>query len=160
MILNPDIITNLLSSVSRSGNVDEVLTLTGRLSLWVGAFEAIKEAPILGYGYMSTKWVLGTFAPDTWEGMHAHNMLIEGLIFFGLLGTVWLLVIYGDSLVHIMRFKTPMLAFFAPYTFLVGITETSLLSRSIIFVFIFTIALVLSSQYNLPNIVYLRRSQR
>lgn len=66
-------------------------TLTGRTGLWDVILSSVREQPLLGYGY-GAFW-LGEDGPSrevwqfvTWEPNHAHNGLLELVLYTGLLG--------------------------------------------------------------------------
>lgn len=84
---------------SRSGDPSEVYTLTGRLQIWDFAWKQITLSPIFGYGYNSSKVVLGSHIGFE-NGLmvdSAHNLYLQNLLSVGLLGTVPLLLL----LVHL-----------------------------------------------------------
>jgi len=146
VVFNSQVILQILSNFSRSGDINEILSFTGRLGLWIRALDAVSSSPILGHGFMSSKWILEQYVYDGWEGMATHNMIIESLIFFGLIGTLLLAAIYIDGLKLILTKGNIMLSYFLPFTFVVGITETSILSRSLIYAIF--LAISISWDYN------------
>ncbi len=84
----PQISGLLGSSFSRSGDPTEVYTLTGRLEIWDFAWQQIKLSPIFGYGYNSSKAVLGGHIGFE-NGLmvdSAHNLYLQNLLSVGALG--------------------------------------------------------------------------
>ncbi|HLN22993.1 MAG TPA: O-antigen ligase family protein, partial [Patescibacteria group bacterium] len=78
----------LMSGFSRSGDPSELSTLTGRLEIWQFAIQKIQESPIFGFGYNSSKVVLGQHLGfenglmiDT-----AHNLWLQNMLSVGLVG--------------------------------------------------------------------------
>lgn len=80
---------NLLNSLSRGGDGDEILTMTGRTELWGFVWDKIWEAPLLGHGFNTAHTVLGR---DWWgqpdAAVGAHNMWLQSLLILGIVGTI------------------------------------------------------------------------
>ena len=68
------------------------LQLSGRTLIWAAAWEFIKQSPILGYGFLADRLVLGT---------HIHNAFMHAMIQTGIVGTVPFVgaLLYGWMLV-------------------------------------------------------------
>ena len=68
--------SELVKLVSRSGNVNELLTLTGRSVIWDFTLHQIAEAPILGHGHNSSEPIfLERF--HLFTVTHAHNLFFR-----------------------------------------------------------------------------------
>jgi O-antigen ligase len=82
---------------SRSGDPAELTTLTGRLQIWDFAWSQIKLSPILGYGYNSSKVVLGSHIgfQDGLMVDSAHNLYLQNLLSVGTIGMVPLIGLLG-----------------------------------------------------------------
>ena len=70
------------------------LTLSGRTLIWSHAFDMIAQRPLLGYG-ASSIWsgffgTIDTFA--NYRPPHSHNLYIETLLRFGLVGLVLMII--------------------------------------------------------------------
>jgi O-antigen ligase len=74
----------LLGSLSRSGDQKELTNLTGRTDLWRFAWGAIEQAPVAGYGFGCSRFVMKE-SPDFPTG-HAHNVLLNVMLQSGLVG--------------------------------------------------------------------------
>ena len=86
----PQIGGMLGSSFSRSGDPTELYTLTGRLEIWDFAWQQIKLSPVFGYGYNSSKAVLGGHIGFE-NGLmvdSAHNLYLQNLLSVGGLGMI------------------------------------------------------------------------
>ncbi|NJN77994.1 MAG: O-antigen ligase family protein [Saprospiraceae bacterium] len=77
--------------VFKQGNVEEVMSMTGRLPFWADLIEeAFVDRPILGYGFMR---ISPNSFDDKFESVHAyaasmtHNTFVQVLINLGLVGT-------------------------------------------------------------------------
>lgn len=77
---------------SRSGNVQELTSLTGRKAIWEASWRLIGEAPWFGYGLSSVMIILPKAHADQWGNTvaTAHNSLLESLLTVGWLGTLLL----------------------------------------------------------------------
>jgi O-antigen ligase len=83
-------VETIANHFSRSGDPTEVFTLTGRLDIWRVVWDKIVEKPLLGWGYNSSKVVLGQFEGFNWGLMvdTAHNMWLQLLLSVGIIGTL------------------------------------------------------------------------
>lgn len=93
----PHVLDSLGSLFSRSGDPSELYTLTGRLEIWDFVWRKVLEQPWLGWGYNSSKTILGQnygftngLMVDTAHNLYLQNLLSVG--FFGMLPLVALLV--------------------------------------------------------------------
>ena len=73
------------------GEHERVDTLTGRTELWELAEPAIKAHPILGHGFMSSKFISESVDLD-WDAGQMHNAFLEVLYNNGCLGLLLVLV--------------------------------------------------------------------
>jgi O-antigen ligase len=124
----PDI-DSALGSVSRTGDANEVLTLTGRTELWSFVWDKFMHKPWLGYGFNSTELVLAKdWYGNADSGVGAHNTLLQSLLTMGCLGTVPLVTGYG-LLIHRWAVNPRALTvILVPYLMVVGATEVHIAS--------------------------------
>lgn len=73
------------------GEHERVDTLTGRTELWELAAPAIKASPILGHGFMSSKFISESVDLD-WDAGQMHNAFLEVLYNNGCIGLLLVLV--------------------------------------------------------------------
>lgn len=98
-MLNPGIneaILELLASLfARTGQVNELTTLTGRGVIWEACWKLIVERPWVGYGLGSVRVVLPLSYADEWGNTYgsAHNFLLESLISVGWIGSLPLIAV-------------------------------------------------------------------
>ena len=116
----------LLKAVSRSGDVGEVTSFTGRTEIWYAVLKLVEAQPLMGYGYASSVFVLPEHASDVgFATSHAHNVVLQLLLTTGWIGIVlFALSIAGVTLRAIVyrdRIAFGMMAF----VLLNGITESS-----------------------------------
>jgi exopolysaccharide production protein ExoQ len=75
----------LLALLARSGDAQEVYSLTGRTELWSHVVAEIGNSPLLGYGHGCARFVIMGFGLD-WANYHAHNVWLNVLLCTGLVG--------------------------------------------------------------------------
>lgn len=97
-------------SVFSLGYWDELLTslgrdptLTGRTYIWSFALEKLQERPILGFGYRAFWFPEGSFAQEFaafqgWPSPSAHNALVDLLLDAGLLGVMFFVLSFLQTL--------------------------------------------------------------
>jgi O-antigen ligase len=84
-------VTPLKIYVDSYANEDQVENLTGRTDLWAAAMPIILQKPILGQGYMASKFVALQIQGVRWEASHMHNGFLEVLYNNGLVGLILIL---------------------------------------------------------------------
>ena len=79
----------LLTSISRHGDPQEVLTLTGRTYIWPAVFEAALQRPFTGYGIGVTSIAIPELSHQIgYSPAHAHNLLLQAFFSVGFLGFI------------------------------------------------------------------------
>lgn len=85
--------TPLSAYFSTYTHLDQAGSFTGRTDLWTFVLPFIEEKPILGHGFIASRFV-GVIHPDTPFGSsHMHNSFLETLYNNGLIGLVLTLMI-------------------------------------------------------------------
>lgn len=118
----------VLKLVSRSGSVQEVTTLSGRLRVWDVVLYQIGAAPWFGHGHAAGQEVLFSRF-EQWSLVHAHNLFLQSLLYVGIVGTLPLIAALGAQVIGFLRRPLPFRDAIVLYTLFIGITETSLLSN-------------------------------
>ena len=98
----PDKSYGLLSGIFRtigSGSLNGAST--GRMKVWEEAIGVFFERPIFGHGLMQLKRLVENIPSGTPK--HTHNILLEALISFGLVGTLALIFLLGKILLSSVR---------------------------------------------------------
>ncbi|MES1155321.1 MAG: O-antigen ligase family protein [Pseudorhodoplanes sp.] len=116
----------LMKAVSRSGDVGEITSFTGRTEIWKAVLKLSAEEPWTGYGYASSVFVLPRHVSQVgFITSHAHNMILQLLFTTGIIGVVLFLLSMTSVIVRsaIDRDRTR----FAMLLFVIfnGITESS-----------------------------------
>lgn len=91
LLINPDIIPRISEAN---------ITLGMRFQIWQDALAFIKDAPLLGKGTMTyayTTLQMGRLVP------HSHNILLESILNYGLIGSLVLFSAFGKFLLDIVR---------------------------------------------------------
>ena len=65
--------SELVGSATRSGNVDEITSVTGRSQIWTFIIEKIRERPLIGYGPGMSKYYL----EKKQMLLHPHNVVLS-----------------------------------------------------------------------------------
>ena len=95
----PAVNQTLLSSI----DLEELLSINGRVRIWTHEFTHLKNLPIYGYGYQAYDFFLTMKAE--WA-THSHNALLEMFFSFGVFGIIFyfaLLVIYLPLILNIKQ---------------------------------------------------------
>jgi len=135
------VLAGLFEFGSRTGEADEVMSLTGRVRLWEFVWEIFLDRPLFGYGYNSTELVLAR----NWYGpadqiVGAHNTMLQSLLTVGILGTLPLLAMY---LLMIHRFFFSLLGvsrYLIPYSIIVSLTEIEIASVPVLMMLVIFLA--------------------
>jgi O-antigen ligase len=139
-------IETITSRLSRSGDPSEVFTLTGRLDIWQVVWDRIVEKPFLGWGYNSSKVVLGQFEGFNWGLMvdTAHNMFLQLLLSIGIIGTIPIIVPLLSLIWKIVVRPDPFRDFIVVIVIVTGISDAIALgSTPTVMTLLFFIAVVL-----------------
>lgn len=83
----------LVRLLSRRGSIEELLTFTGRTSIWEFNWDKFLQSPLLGYGYGATRILIpdGFHTYLGWTTTSAHNLFLQTLVTTGLIGGVLIL---------------------------------------------------------------------
>lgn len=116
----------LLKMVSRSGDVGEITSFTGRTEIWHAVLKLAAAEPWMGYGYASSVFVLPQHASEVgFATSHAHNLILQLLLTTGVIGVILfvLSVIFVMARAAMQRDRVV----FAMLLFVIfnGITESS-----------------------------------
>jgi O-antigen ligase len=90
----------IIEYVSRGQNANTLATLNDRTRVWQSAIEAIRDRPVLGYGYVvgAKNAIRDHWLYTHWIPPHAHNEYLHAFLSGGILAAVLALCIYGRAL--------------------------------------------------------------
>ena len=122
----PDAIDVLIGLVARSGNVAQVTTFTGRTEIWQFVMSAIEKAPLLGYGFASTKELIpaGHSFGYGWTTNSAHNLWLQAWVTTGAVGLMVILVSQFGALKALVMKPLPIRDGVLSYVVFVGLLES------------------------------------
>lgn len=94
LALVPELRADLAGLLSRSGRRSEIATLTGRTDIWAAVIGLIREAPLLGHGFASTRELLPAawWTAYGWTTTSAHNLWLQVAVTTGAIGLAVLLL--------------------------------------------------------------------
>jgi O-antigen ligase len=72
----------------------QIATASGRIDLWNAAMPAIFQKPIIGHGFMSSRFVAINLDGISWDAGHMHNGFLEALYNDGILGLILVVMIH------------------------------------------------------------------
>jgi O-antigen ligase len=72
---------------------DQADNLSGRTDLWIAALPLIRQSPLIGHGYMASKFISLQIDKVGWEAGHLHNAFLDVLYNNGLVGLFFILYI-------------------------------------------------------------------
>ncbi len=116
----------LLKSVSRSGDVGEVTSMTGRSQIWYAVLKLVELQPLTGYGYASSVFILPQHVNEIgFPTSHAHNLVLQLLLTTGWIGvTLFTLSVIGIIVRASLHRDSTTFCMIA-FVLLNGITESS-----------------------------------
>lgn len=104
--LQEALLSTLAAAFSRTGQVSELTTFTGRQQIWEASWQLIHDAPWFGYGLSSVAVKISQTFSDQWGNTvsTAHNSLLESLISVGVVGTMPLILVVLMSIWYLVRY--------------------------------------------------------
>ena len=70
---------------------DSNITTDNRVVIWRTSLQAIAKSPIFGRGFLTYYHIYSDF-PGSYPTTHAHNILLEPILSFGIVGTALMLI--------------------------------------------------------------------
>ena len=118
-------VDELAERFSRSGQPDEIYSMTGRTPIWEYAVERIRESPIIGYGYGNARQALadGAGGYEAFELHHAHNLLLNVLLCTGVVGGLLLLGMVVTPTLALLRRPAALADLALVIVLVAGLTE-------------------------------------
>ncbi|MEM7478033.1 MAG: O-antigen ligase [Planctomycetota bacterium] len=99
LMLSPRYVQDQFLDKISMGRTKDVASLTGRLPLWETLIEDIQHKPVLGHGYLaywSKRQIEELGDKLKWEIPHGHNLYLDVIIDTGIVGLLFLLLLYGS----------------------------------------------------------------
>jgi exopolysaccharide production protein ExoQ len=116
----------IFKAVSRSGDIGEITSFTGRTDIWYGVLKLAEAKPWMGYGYASSVFVLPQHESEIgFLTSHAHNLPLQLLLTTGWIGVaLFVLSILGAGLRAVILRDRVLFAMLL-FVLLNGVTEAS-----------------------------------
>lgn len=116
----PEIPEQIAKRFARSGEVEEITSVTGRNEIWAFTFQKISESPVLGYGPGSAKAIYER------EEMllHPHNVVLAVTMASGVLGGLCVLLMFGQQVIMSILSGMPLIGLITLFIFFNSLTET------------------------------------
>ena len=117
---------DVLKLISRSGNLEEVTSMTGRTDIWYAVLKLAEEQPITGHGYASSIVVLPQHEREVgFLTSHAHNLILQLLLTTGWVGVILFAVSVVCVALRASIFGDRVVLALLSFVFLNGVTESS-----------------------------------
>ena len=114
----------IFAMLSRSGDTSEILTATGRFSVWETALRLIGEKPLLGWGYGSMNFVLPAQKSEVgFAAAHAHNAFLQVFLSIGLVGLCCFLLVMALKIYFSVKSRDQMNIAAIFFLLIDGLTE-------------------------------------
>lgn len=140
------------------------VTLTGRTVLWSETIKAIRERPLLGYGYEGFWGDGGWWTPaheiwvrTGWNPPHSHNAILEMLLAAGIVGTLLLVYLMVRALLRAVIYLRVVPGAvglwpisYLSFAILVSATERGIIGRSLFWV-LFVVAVLVVADVPRPR---------
>ncbi len=127
------IMTEVLQSMSRSGDIDEITSLTGRSHVWDQMFVLIEKRPFFGWGHATMSHVLASYKQEIgFEVGQAHNLYLQILFSGGFVGLflyfINLLCALWPAAIQAYKERTPFILCLLFNIMLASFTESIMIS--------------------------------
>jgi exopolysaccharide production protein ExoQ len=96
----------IVSKFTRTGDAEELYSLTGRTGVWESVVAAIGDSPIIGYGHGCARFVMATYNEELGQdvaGYHAHNLLLNVILGSGFVGGLLLLAMALNQAIALLK---------------------------------------------------------
>jgi O-antigen ligase len=120
---------NPLTRFSRSGEAEEIYSMTGRVEVWSYVVDKIMQSPVVGYGHNCSRFAMAGYNFGLSEDLalyHAHNTLLNITLGIGLPGGALLVMMFlSQGVAFVLRpnaFPDIILALIV----ISGVTEVSI----------------------------------
>ncbi|MEL6105260.1 MAG: O-antigen ligase family protein [Planctomycetota bacterium] len=120
-LTSPDSVADSVTrSLTKSGDVSELTSLTGRTRIWAEAIDWIGRRPLTGYGLDSAASVMSK------ESVGTHNLLLHVTFSGGLMAGGVLLILLGATLYLAMTSHNPLTRALMTFVLVAGLVEDTL----------------------------------
>ena len=119
-----------LAALARSGQAEEMATLTGRTMVWSHVLGLIGQAPFIGHGMGSPLHLLADYSiVPGYSVVEAHNLFLHAAMMIGILGAGALVALMAHGLFRAFGKRQSFALLLLMYFAFTGITENYLFSN-------------------------------
>jgi O-antigen ligase len=119
----------ILKMISRSGDVSEVTSMTGRSDIWAAVPKLIEGRIWTGFGYASSIFVIPAHEAEVgFLTSHAHNLMLQLLLTTGWIGVGLFTISFLLTGLRAAYFADRTILLLLGFVILNGITESSAFS--------------------------------
>lgn len=111
----------LLSSTTKTGELQELTTATGRDTIWTEAIRKIAERPLTGWGLNSAPLVLIDFS------QHTHNAVLHAALSGGLIAGVLVVFLLSWNLIFGLRSSEPIIRAISVFVLISSLFEDTII---------------------------------
>lgn len=111
---------NIAAMFTKSGNVDELTSMTGRTVIWQEAIGIISKQPWIGYGMDSAASLMSK------ESLSTHNLVLHVTFSAGVFAGVVMLLFYGVMIYQVCTTIEPLHRSMMTYVLVSGLVEDTL----------------------------------
>jgi len=122
----------IMHSISRTGDINEITTFTGRTKIWAFTFDSFLKSPLIGYGYGSTRYLLNTKKARQY-GIYttsAHNLFLQCMFDTGIIGLLFLSIALYKQAKLCLKYFYPLQYMIFIFIILTGFFESYLLGST------------------------------
>lgn len=105
------------SVLTKTGDVEELSSMTGRTAIWAFSIEQLAKRPFLGYGPATSKIILADYM------YYTHNLWLNIAFSCGVFAAILLILFTGILLTNMLKHRERLSEFFIIFLFIVGLVE-------------------------------------
>ena len=110
-----------LSVATKTGEITELTSATGRTAIWAESVRLIAERPLMGYGLNSAPFLMLDFS------LHTHNLLLHALMSGGVIAGILVLCLLAWNVFFGLASDEPLVRAISIYVIVSGIFEDTVL---------------------------------
>ncbi|MEO1527333.1 MAG: O-antigen ligase family protein [Planctomycetota bacterium] len=120
-VVSRDSVTeSMAQSLTKSGDVKELTSLTGRTRIWAEAIEWISQRPLTGYGLDSAASVMSK------ESVGTHNLFLHVTFSGGVFAGLLMLALFFVTFLLAIKSRDPLARGIATFVLVAGLVEDTL----------------------------------
>ncbi len=110
--------------LSRSGDVSEIMSGTGRTAIWAAVLDLISQRPLFGWGYAASQTLIPAATIDVgFTASHAHNALLQVTLSIGYVGLIIFIAMLLIKIYFSLKLRNQPGIAFLFFMLIAGLTE-------------------------------------